>query len=202
MARPEQISNEAILKAVAERPGVTAQDLATSVGIGQSTAAKRLVALEDAGKVSREAGGLVGGRRVADHWSILPTTPETGANVSATPDASPAAPTGAKTATPEKVATQTVATEKVSTQSAPSAAAPENPVAIGDGSRLGRGALGALVLDYLTARPEESFGPSAVGKALGRSGGAVSNSLAAMAVRGEVVQVSDKPRRYRIATPK
>jgi DNA-binding MarR family transcriptional regulator len=192
MARPEQISNEAILNALGEHPGVTAQELATSIGFGQSTAAKRLAALEVAGKVCREPGGLVGGRRVADHWSVLPTIPGTGLDLSAAPDVSP----------PPTPQTKTGVSKKVATQPAPSAAAPENPVASGDGSRLGRGVLGALVLDYLTTRPEESFGPSAVGKALGRSGGAVSNSLAAMAERGEVVQVTDKPRRYQIATPK
>ncbi len=66
-------------------------------------------------------------------------------------------------------------------------------------ARLGRGALGALVREFLAARPAEAFGPAAVGKALGRSQGAVSNALAAMAERGEVALVGDKPRRYRIA---
>jgi hypothetical protein len=56
------------------------------------------------------------------------------------------------------------------------------------------------VREYLAARPGEDFGPSAVGKALGRSQGAVSNSLATMAARGEVELVGDKPRRYRIAS--
>jgi Winged helix-turn-helix DNA-binding len=195
MARPEQISNEAILKALANHPGVTAQELATTVGFGQSTAAKRLAALEGDGKVRRDPGGLVGGRRVADHWSVLPTASGSDVDVSATPDALPPTTAEPRAATPEKVATT-----KVAAPSAPSAAGPANPV--DNGSRLVRGALGALVLDYLATRPEESFGPSAVGKALGRSGGAVSNSLAAMAVRGDVVQVGDKPRRYRIATPK
>ena len=56
--------------------------------------------------------------------------------------------------------------------------------------------------DYLAARPDETFGPAALGKALGRSQGAISNSLATMAARGEVVLASDKPRRYRIAKAK
>jgi hypothetical protein len=78
-------------------------------------------------------------------------------------------------------------------------------VAEGPGSeaplgRLGRGALGALVRDYLAARPADAFGPAALGKALGRSQGAVSNALSAMAERGEVILVDDKPRRYRIAS--
>ncbi|MGH9083618.1 MAG: hypothetical protein ACRDWN_09775, partial [Acidimicrobiales bacterium] len=67
------------------------------------------------------------------------------------------------------------------------------------GARLGRGALEALVRDFLAARPEESFGPAAIGTAIGRSQGAVSNSLAKMAAGGAAVLVADKPRRYRIA---
>lgn len=76
----------------------------------------------------------------------------------------------------------------------------EPAAAPGGSGRLGRGALGTLVRDYLAARPGEAFGPAAVGKALGRSQGAVSNSLASMAARGEVELVADKPRRYRIAS--
>jgi len=38
------------------------------------------------------------------------------------------------------------------------------------------------------------------GRVEGRSQGAISNALSAMAERGEVVLVADKPRRYRIAS--
>jgi DNA-binding MarR family transcriptional regulator len=65
-------------------------------------------------------------------------------------------------------------------------------------ARLGRGELGTLVLDYLAARPEETFGPTAVGKALGRSQGAVANVLARFADSGQVRQVADAPRRYQV----
>jgi len=60
--------------------------------------------------------------------------------------------------------------------------------------------LGTLVREYLASRPGDGFGPSAIGKALGRFQGAVSNALATMAARGEVELVGDRPRRYRIAT--
>jgi DNA-binding MarR family transcriptional regulator len=65
--------------------------------------------------------------------------------------------------------------------------------------RLGRGALGALVLEYLAARPGEDLGPTQIGKALGRSQGAVSNALARLEAGGEAQLVSASPRRYRIA---
>jgi DNA-binding MarR family transcriptional regulator len=80
--------------------------------------------------------------------------------------------------------------------------APSVPPREGSAERLAPGALGPLVLAYLAAHPGDSFGPAAVGKALGRSGGAVSNALAAMAVRGEVKEVTNKPRRYRIVVRK
>jgi DNA-binding MarR family transcriptional regulator len=64
--------------------------------------------------------------------------------------------------------------------------------------RLGRGALGALVREYLAARPCEDLGPTQIGKALGRSQGAVSNALARLEAGGEAQLVSASPRRYRI----
>ena len=55
---------------------------------------------------------------------------------------------------------------------------PRRPTPSAAGERLGRGALGALVREYLAARPDEDLGPTQIGKALGRSQGAVSNALA------------------------
>jgi DNA-binding transcriptional ArsR family regulator len=171
MARPQQISTETITQALAATPEVTAADLAEALGIGQSTAAKRLAALEAAGSVRRSPGGRVAGVRVADRWSVA-SAPDT-------------APSGA-----DELGTEAIE---------PESAAHEPIVANGGSGRLARGELGTLVREYLAARPGEDFGPSAVGKALGRSQGAVSNSLATMAARGEVELVGDKPRRYRIA---
>jgi DNA-binding MarR family transcriptional regulator len=64
--------------------------------------------------------------------------------------------------------------------------------------RLGRGALGALVREYLASRPSEDLGPTQIGKALGRSQGAVSNALARLEAGGEARLVAASPRRYRI----
>jgi hypothetical protein len=125
--------------------------------------------LEAAGQVRRNPGGREDGVRAPDRWHPLDTHDA----VDAEPD--PGSEAGGD---PEPA---------------------EDPAASDKGSgRLGQGALAAMVRDYLAARPKESFGPAALGKALGRSQGAVSNALAAMAERGEAVLVADKPRRYRI----
>jgi DNA-binding transcriptional ArsR family regulator len=66
-------------------------------------------------------------------------------------------------------------------------------------ARLRPGALGGLVVDYLKAHAEEALGPTAVGKGLGRSQGAVANALARLAEAGTVTVVSETPRRYQLA---
>ena len=67
--------------------------------------------------------------------------------------------------------------------------------------RLRPGALGTLVVDYLKTHADEALGPTAVGKGLGRSQGAVANALARLAEAGTVTVVSASPRRYRLAAP-
>ena len=164
MARPTQISDDALLAALAAQPRSTSAELAEMLGIGQSTAAKRLAALETADRARREPGGRVDGVRVPDRWAV------------------PAADLEAAAATDRK-----------------EPALAEPPGAEGGSGRLGRGALGAMVRDYLAARPGEDLGPTQVGKALGRSQGAVSNALARLESSGVVSLVSESPRRYRIA---
>ena len=66
MARPLQITDDTIVKALAAGGEVTAGNLADRLGMGQSTAAKRLAALEAAGGVRRAPGGRVNGVRAAD----------------------------------------------------------------------------------------------------------------------------------------
>lgn len=68
-------------------------------------------------------------------------------------------------------------------------------------ARLRKGALGDLVTEHLGARPDEALTPSAIGKALGRSSGAVANALEKMVADGSATRVSDKPKRYAAATP-
>ncbi len=63
------------------------------------------------------------------------------------------------------------------------------------GGKLGKGQLRSLVLGYLCDRPGEEHSPTAIGRALGRSSGAVGNALAKLAVDGTVTEASATPRR-------
>ena len=61
---------EAVAAALAAHPGATAAELATAAGVGQSTAAKALAALEAEGRARRTAGGRApSGQRQPDRWS-------------------------------------------------------------------------------------------------------------------------------------
>ena len=66
-------------------------------------------------------------------------------------------------------------------------------------TRLHKGELSTLVLDYLKAHRDDAIGPSALGKALGRSSGAVGNACQRLEASGSLRLVSDSPRRYQIA---
>ena len=166
-------TTELVTAALRQRPEATVIELAETAGVGRSTAAKCLAALEAAGTARRVPGGRDGGRRVADRW--VP-------------------------AKPRPLASQPTADGDVDDGSSD-----DRPVAggtIGDGgvraARLAKGELAALVVDYLSAHPGE-LGPTAVGKALGRSPGAVANALQRLAVDGRVRLVGESPRRYRLA---
>lgn len=69
-------------------------------------------------------------------------------------------------------------------------------------SRLGSGQLRDMVLKHLRDHPDEDFSPSAMGKALARSSGAISNACDRLQADGAVIRTSDKPRKFRIATSK
>jgi DNA-binding MarR family transcriptional regulator len=189
MGAPERVTDHDVTEALAALPDSTAAEIAGALGIGRSTAAKRLARLEGQGAVRRSPGGRVEGTKVADRWS-LPTPPaacEPG--VTATPGDVERCP---------QASSQPGDTEPVDTEPAsdPSVRQEETP---GAGTRLLPGSLRALVLDYLAARPGQSFGPSGIARSLGRSAGAVSNALAVLAESGEVRLVADRPRRYRIS---
>ncbi|MGD0286031.1 MAG: winged helix-turn-helix transcriptional regulator [Acidimicrobiales bacterium] len=66
-------------------------------------------------------------------------------------------------------------------------------------SRLHKGELSTLVLDYLKAHGNGAIGPSAIGKALSRSSGAVANACQRLESSGSLRLVSNSPRRYQIA---
>lgn len=73
-----------------------------------------------------------------------------------------------------------------------------DPVEVQNGAKLGKGQLRSLVLGYLRDRPGEAHSPTAIGKALGRSSGAVGNALTRLTSDGTVSEASAKPRRYTV----
>ena len=163
---------QALLDALADRPDATAADLASTAGIGRSTAGKLLASLAAQGRVLRRPGGHQDGRRTLDRWTLIATTTGTTQDEAATSTATPA--------------TQT-------TQAAePDASRP------GSG-RLGAGELRNLVVVCLAQRPNQPLSPTAIAKTLDRSAGAVANALQVLASQGRVVQAQANPRRYVVA---
>jgi DNA-binding MarR family transcriptional regulator len=69
----------------------------------------------------------------------------------------------------------------------------------GSAPRLHKGELSTLVLDFLKAHSGDAIGPSAIGKALGRSSGAVANACQRLEASGSLRLASDSLRRYQIA---
>lgn len=65
--------------------------------------------------------------------------------------------------------------------------------------RLGKGELGARVLEYLRTHPDDEVGPTVVARVLGRSQGAVANALTKLVTSGHAELTSEAPRRYRRA---
>lgn len=63
--------------------------------------------------------------------------------------------------------------------------------------RLGKGELRAMVFEHLRAHPDKDFTASQIGKALGKSSGAVSNNFDALAKTGDAQMTCEKPRRFR-----
>lgn len=145
MAATQKVSPAQVLDALTARPGVTAAELADALGLGQSTAAKHLAALEAVGTASRQPGGREAGRRLPDRWTATAAEVE---NLAADAADEPATDAPHPATNPDE-------------RSSPA-------------ERLGRGALGALVRDYLAERPGEDLGPTQVAKGLGgKSSGAV-----------------------------
>jgi DNA-binding MarR family transcriptional regulator len=168
---PATPATQALLHALADRPGATATELAEAAGIGRSTATKLLATLAGQGRVLRQPGGHKDGRRAGGRWT-LPTS-------AAARD--PGAPTAAAPAAPI----------------APTPSTAPSPIGSG---RLRPGALRELVLACLAERPEQALSPTAIAKRLDRSAGAVANALQALADQGAVIQTQAKPRRYTITT--
>lgn len=192
-------------------PGTTTADLATHAGIGRSTTGKILAAWAGDGSATRTPVHSEGGRRSADTWTISDIIQDNGAEPAAAESAStgPAtAPTAITNDTAGKTGgEETEAIEQGATEQAPgaetqrgtgAAMSGENGIQPTKGARLSKGALRGMVEDYLTEHSREQLSPSAIGKALSRSSGAVANALDKLVAEGYAVQTRDKPKRYAI----
>ncbi|GIF74115.1 MarR family transcriptional regulator [Asanoa siamensis] len=84
---------ETVAAILANHPdGITVRDLATEAGVGQSTAAKAVAAMEAAGTAARTPGPANGNRKSPDLWhpaTIEPTDESTPADASDTADEAP-----------------------------------------------------------------------------------------------------------------
>ncbi|MBI0300201.1 hypothetical protein JBE04_38535 [Streptomyces sp. PRKS01-29] len=63
--------------------------------------------------------------------------------------------------------------------------------------RLAPGALRHMVIDHLTAHPDEAFTATRISRIIGKSSGAIANALATLAKQGVAEQVTEHPRTYR-----
>jgi biotin operon repressor len=186
-------------------PGVASGELATHAGIGRSTAGKILAGWASEGSVTRTSKSASDGRRAADTWMITETTDDqvtcatTAQPESQTTGIAPDAATNPTAATDRGDITASgpgTEEQQRTTPSTPTSAGTMMPDGAGKAARLGKGALRGMVEDYLTEHPGEQFSPSAIGKALGRSSGAVSNALDKLAADGYAVQTQEKPKRF------
>jgi predicted transcriptional regulator len=160
-------SEQAVLKALASQPEVTAADVAAAANVGRSTASKVLARLASAGEVRRTEGGRDGARRLPDRFALA----------SVEPAAKAAKPKAAK----------------------PKAAKDAKPQAAED--RLKPGQLDGLVIGFLAENADSApHGPTTVARGLGRSSGAVQNSLTRLTKAKQVNQDSAKPRRYSLTS--
>jgi predicted transcriptional regulator len=193
-------------EALHANPNSTAAELSTDAGIGRSTAAKILARWANKGSVSRTPGITEGGRRAADLWSISdPEAPSVTAKAAETEHAdtdenATTAPSDIRTHitdTDETMADGDSPDEVTADAAVPTA---EGKDTLEDGQqkmrRLPSGGLRGLVEDWLRDHPGEEFSPNAIGKALGRSSGAVANALDKLVAAGYAAQTQDKPKRF------
>lgn len=192
-------------------PAATAANLAVLAGIGRSTAGKILAAWATEGSVARSPGSVQGGRGGADTWTICEATVDHGTESAVgqcsevavadgpVPDAAP----GTTDGTGGEIADfpDHDATEQPGFPGTPGADVikpHEQDSAPAKTPRLRKGALRGMVEDYLAEYPSEQFSPSAIGKVLNRSSGAVNNALDKLVADGYAIQIQDRPKRFRI----
>lgn len=182
-----------VWEALRRDPGCTATELARATKLRRPVVIEMLQRWTAEGSVDVTPGTA---RRPAMRYFALPATlppiPDTAPDTAATDGAA-----GTASAAVAAVVAATPVPAPIGRAPAPTGAGagvmPTKP------ARLASGALHGLVEDYLREHPATEHSPTAVGKALGRSSGAVANALERMVTAGWAQRTSDKPKRYRIA---
>ncbi|WP_280385111.1 hypothetical protein [Nocardia wallacei] len=205
--------------ALENHPGSTAAELADAAGIAASTARHILTGWAKTGAAHRDRDP--DNPRAAQRWT--PTAPPDPAVPAAEPHPEPDAEPGSDTAS---TATES-ADDAPTPEPAPGTQAPPEPPAAGptggettapatdtpDGGpdaavgqqespeRLAPGALRGQVEDHLREAPAgKEFTPHDIGKALGRSSGAVHNALVKLTDLGTARQTCARPKKFTLAT--
>jgi biotin operon repressor len=193
---PDTAATRAVWAALAEHPGSSTAALAETAGLSRSAASKALAALEEAGVARRTPGAREGSKRMPDLWQPAPASDSAETEVAEPADPAPDTdnteqdPEGPRQEEPEPKATG----ERASKGNA--ASGPAAPPA-GGKARLGSGKLREMVHDHLREHADQEFSPTALGRLLDRSSGAIGNACEKLAGEGILVQTSAKPRRFR-----
>ncbi|GAB3000815.1 MULTISPECIES: hypothetical protein [Amycolatopsis] len=158
--------------------------------------------VEDPG--ATEAATDADGSTAEDTTAAVPG-PEAGSDADDTnvaADTTPAPPTDGDGTIPPPDTAQVDPVDGAAEPEPSSAAAPvvseSADTAATDKDRLPKGGLRALVEEYLTEHPGETFGPAKIGKELGRSGGAVNNALEKLVTDGYAIKTCEAPKRFAI----
>lgn len=182
-----------VRRALVANPGATAATLASTAGVGRSTATKILSRWAAEGLAVRTDGK---DQSVPVTWTLrddqtdgIPEVADTAKHVKAATgqESDDGAEGEAEAPTPTGTDAKTVP----DTTDAP-APAPDSP----KGERLPKGGLYDLVKAFLYEHPGESFGPAKIGTLLERSSGAVNNALEKMVTQGLAKKTCDAPKRF------
>ncbi|MFD3596404.1 hypothetical protein ACFWU5_27095 [Nocardia sp. NPDC058640] len=178
----------------------TAAELATAAGIGASTARKILARWGTEGSVTRHEGD--DNPRAAVRWSITPDTTTAPSNAAPEPgdskdEAAEQEPVVA--AEPAEPDPTPVSEEVPGVDAEPAEAPAPEPAADDKPTHLPSGGLRGMVEDHLRDHPSESFSPHQIGKALGRSSGAVHNALVKLTDTGIATRTCEAPKKFALA---
>ncbi len=216
---PRRVSvtaHDRVWAALRSHPGSTSAELSTAAGVARSTVAKLLTAWAADGSVTSTPGATGRAGRAPHRWTAAPSdlppapAPDPGGSAPADPHTDRDTKSSTGTRRRRVATTPTVTTPH---GGAPGASRPRGGAAgtgtapvngagrnRSGGPRLAAGALHGMVQDYLTEHPGD-HGPTAVGRALARSSGAVANALESLVTAGWAVRTNNRPRRYRATDP-